>query len=230
MAGETNEKEAEESTGHARLLKKYPILGWIGLFLFVGTTGAHTTAPTVLPNPFLNLSFQNQRLSAEIDRISLQTVLSALSAQLPVQFIVKGINQDNLVSTSFTNLPFDQGLERLLVGYDYAIVHFPIGRFPSAVPSGQQIEVIVLSRNQNSSTLASWGTAEILSPPALSQSPAASNHQEPTSEDHTLNPETPNYADEQNVTPLLKQALENSDPEIPQLIQDLLTKSGSFHE
>lgn len=209
--------------------KKWVMFCVIVLLLLGGQTEGYAVTPSFGPDPSLKLSVENQQISAQIHHMSLQKVLSALTTQSPVKFILQGIDQDTLISTSFTNLPFDQGLERLLLGYDYAIIHVS-NDAPRLTEASHQIrEVMIFSRDSHTNLTPSPAPPLIIAPNVVGQllfdQPHVKRQQDAQrTDDHSGSSESTSGIDEQGLIPLLEQALGETDPETPQLVQELLNR------
>jgi hypothetical protein len=134
---------------------------YIVLILVGGETAA--TASREIASPSLYLSVQNQRLTAQIDQAPLRKVLEALTEQMPITITLMGFEGENALSESFTDLPLEEGIERLLQRQDYALRYARPD--PNRRPSGQSriVEIFVLPRQKPSSSTTSPETQSVMS-------------------------------------------------------------------
>lgn len=209
--------------------KKWAMFCVTVLLLLGKQTEGYAATPSYVPDPSLKLSVENQHISAQIHHMSLQTVLSALSMQSTVTFILHGIDQDTLISTSFSNLPFEQGLERLLLGYDYAIIHVNSDAPRLTETSRQTREVMIFSRDSHTNPTSSNAPPLTIAPNVVGQllfgQPHAKRQQDvQQTEDHSRSSESTSGIDEQGLLPLLEKAIGETDPETPQLVQEILNR------
>ncbi len=104
-------------------------------------TFAWPVTDTIAPQTIF-FSQDDHTLTVNLDNFPLREALQNLANQLPITITLKGITGQKKLSTRFTHLPVEQGIERLLQGQDYAILY-------SHAPSSQQAlpkEIIVLPR------------------------------------------------------------------------------------
>lgn len=208
--------------------KKWVMFYVIVLLLLGGQAEGYAVTPSYVPDPSLKLSVENQHISAQIHHMPLQTVLSTLSMQSPVKFILQGIDQDTLISTSFTNLPFEQVLERLLLGYDYAIIHVSSDAPRLTETSRQMREVMIFSRDSHTNSTSSHAPPLIIAPNVVGQllfdQPHMKRQQDVQQTEGHSPSESTSGIDEQGLIPLLEEALGETDPETPQLVQEILNR------
>ena len=89
----------------------------------------------------------NQQFSANIIRAPLEQVLHTISSYGLIQFVVKGNIENDQVSSSFRHLSLEKTLEKILVKYDFAIIHHQVSATQSTSELPYHTEVVVLSRN-----------------------------------------------------------------------------------
>ena len=104
-------------------------------------------ASEMMSSQEIRFSPQDQELTAHFDKVPLHEVLQVLTDQLPVTITIMGFGGHTRLSTTFTNLPLEQGIERLLQGQDYALLY-------SQAASSQrpQLKEIIVLPRQGSST------------------------------------------------------------------------------
>ncbi|GJL63920.1 MAG: hypothetical protein NPIRA04_25740 [Nitrospirales bacterium] len=113
-----------------------------------------TTSPTIvtcaasdtITSHALIFSRSDQTLTAHIDRIALRDVLQVLANRLWITITLFAFEGSTRLSTRFTALPVEQGIERLLHGQDYALLYSGI----QASHSTHLKEIIVLPRSHSS--------------------------------------------------------------------------------
>ncbi len=128
----------------ARLTKI--IIGCCLLFMGLGTIvdiSAHAE-----PQSSLSVSMHNQRFSANIIRAPLEEVLTTFTSYGLIQFVIKGDVRNDLISTSFRHLSLEESLEKLLVKYDFAIIHHQVDASPNTSKFPHLTDVVILSRNR----------------------------------------------------------------------------------
>ena len=172
-------------------------------------------------------SQEEQTLTVTLDNIPLREVLQTLADQLPVIITLKGFECRQRLSTIFTHLPLEQGIERLLQGQDYALLY-------SQPNSAQQVflkEIIVLPR-QISSTSSTSSEAIVVMSPRVNQQKSSVNTLKPNKSNqnneliqlaNTIEvlvqqsdqQDTPNH-------PLFTQASQDQDPRIRAIARALL--------
>ncbi len=137
------------------------ILGCCLLFLVVGITLDRSVHAA--PQSSLSLSMHNQQFSAHIIRAPLEQVLHTISSYGPIQFVIKGNVEKDQISSSFRHLSLEETLEKILVKYDFAIIHHQVDvtQHTSEVP--YRTEVVILSRN-HSETISDSNENSLISP------------------------------------------------------------------
>jgi len=127
-----------------------------------------------IASPILNFSNTEQTLTAQVDKGSLHTVLQVLANRLAITITLRGVEENTHFSTHFSNLPLEQGIERLLHGLDYALLY---SRVHASQPA-QLKEMIVLARPHSSTHTLSTET-EIMMLPMNHQSEFLKAHTQP---------------------------------------------------
>ena len=120
-----------------------------------------------LVSPSLSLSVENQRLTVHIQQVSLREVLETLIEQVPITVTIKGFEGKNPISATFTDLPFIEGVERLLQGQDYALLYQRTDSGSRSSGQAQLAEIFVLPRHNPSSSTTLHETQLVLSPEKL---------------------------------------------------------------
>lgn len=113
-----------------------------------------TTSPTIvtcaasdtIASHALIFSKSDQTLTAHIDRIALRDVLQVLANRLSITITLLAFEGSTRLSTRFTALPVEQGIERLLQGQDYALLYSGV---QASLPTHLK-EIIVLPRSHSS--------------------------------------------------------------------------------
>lgn len=92
----------------------------------------------------LSLSVRGERLSAKIQGVPLEIVLSELARQAQVKVSVADSVKGELVSAEFENLSLEQGIRRILYSKDYALVYSdqPASRRGHGGPTVMEIHVV----------------------------------------------------------------------------------------
>ncbi len=129
----------------ARLTKT--IIGCCLLFMGLGITVDKCVHAA--PQSSLSLSMHNQQYSANIIRAPLEQVLTTLTSYVPIQFVIKGNVENDLVSSSFRNLSLEESLEKLLTRYDFAIIHNQVDAAQNTSEFPYRTEIVILSRNHS---------------------------------------------------------------------------------
>ncbi|MEX0830502.1 MAG: hypothetical protein WD032_09690 [Nitrospirales bacterium] len=164
----------------------------------------------------------NQQFSAQILRAPLEQVLTTLNAYTYFRFTIQGNAKDDLISSSFLHLSLLESLERLLLGYDYAIIQhrFDSNSPPSQFPS--LMEVVILSRN-SSQPLSREAKPSWHSSPQTSTQPLLLRANQVLEQPHRTEPL--DFMSEHGSSDLqatVKEALQDSDPDARSLIEELL--------
>lgn len=131
-----------------------------------------STTTGMMDSRALTFSQEDQTLTANIDGDSLKEVLQVLANQLPVTITMMGFIRDTPLSTIFTDLPLEQGIERLLQGQDYALLY-------SRASASQLKEIIVLPRQDASTNSPSAETMAVISPTENHQKLSETQKQHP---------------------------------------------------
>jgi hypothetical protein len=87
------------------------------LFLWACGGGTDSGSHDVL------LSIHDERMSATLRQDSVGAVFAELARQTGIQVHVEGAAAIETVSAEFTNLPFDEGIKRILQGKNYALTY-----------------------------------------------------------------------------------------------------------
>ncbi|WP_447968536.1 hypothetical protein [Nitrospira sp. M1] len=114
----------------------------------------------VIETPTIRFSRTHHTLSAHIDRLSFHHVLQQLANQLSITMTLQGVKKDHRFSTTFTDLPLQQGIERLLLGHDYALLYSQ----PNSAHHAQLKEIIVLPRMHASTSIPVDDTEIVMRP------------------------------------------------------------------
>ena len=135
-------------------------LGLVLSFVTMSNTTFVSAASNFTNSERLVFSPNHQKLTVHVDNVPLREVLQELSDRLAVTVTLMGFTGDMPLSTTFTDLPLEQGLEKLLQGKDYALLH------RSTAPSlnTQLKEIIVLPRLDSSSSSQAAETRVVMSP------------------------------------------------------------------
>ena len=128
-------------------------------------------SPQKTGSDVVSFSKKDQTLTVKLDNTPLHPVLQHLADQLPVTIILQGLDGQEALSRSFTNLSIELGIERLLQGHDYAIVYPRTHFVHPALPK----EIIVLPRGTISKNPNSSESRIIMSPIIVQQNTLASD-------------------------------------------------------
>ena len=124
-----------------------------------------SASPHSTDMPRTVISVAHQKLTVHIDNVPLHEVLQELSEQLSLTVTIVGNIEDRLVSATFADLPIEQGLENLLSGQDYALLH----RLPDLFSGIPFKEIVVLPRGDVSSNSTPEKRTVVMSPQRTSQ-------------------------------------------------------------
>lgn len=109
-------------------------------------TNVICAAPDTITSHALIFSRSDQTLTAHIDRVPLRDVLQVLANRLSITITLLEFEGSTRLSTRFTALPVEQGIERLLQGQDYALLYSGV---QASHPTHLK-EIIVLPRSHSS--------------------------------------------------------------------------------
>ncbi len=123
------------------------IVGFYLLFIFLGMPFVNPIL--AVPQSSLSLSIQNQQFSATIIRVPLEEVLTTLTSYGPIRFVIKGDVKNDKISASFRHLSLEESLEKLLIRYDFAIIHRQDDAAQDTSYFPYHTEVVILSRNHS---------------------------------------------------------------------------------
>lgn len=123
------------------------ILGFYLLFLSLGVI--FESPVHAAPLSSLSLTMHNQQFSAHIIRAPLEQVLHTISSYGPIQFVIKGNVENDLVSSSFRHLSLEESLEKILVKYDFAIIHHQVHVAQNTSEFPYRTEVVILSKSRS---------------------------------------------------------------------------------
>ena len=135
-------------------LRQFTITLFLVFAIFISQTTFVTASSEHVSSHRLVVTKDQRKLTAKIEHVPLQDVLQDLANRLSINVSLLGFDGPHRVSTSFTELPIEQGIERLLQGQDYALLY--------TGPSSSHIkEIIVLSRQNTANHSSSTRTAEV---------------------------------------------------------------------
>lgn len=98
----------------------------------------------------LTLSVQKDTLNAQLYQVLLHEVFRELSQQIALIVALQASFVHKPVSTAFTDLPLAEGLEKILIGTDYALTHTNKLFSPSSDEIRQFWDITVMSRVKKS--------------------------------------------------------------------------------
>jgi len=92
----------------------------------------------------MTLRVHEGRISVEAAQVPLHHLLDVLAQHASLMVTVNGTVGQRSVSVSFSDLPLAEGLDRILVGTDYAVVGARSSKEGALMPGAKKLEVVVL--------------------------------------------------------------------------------------
>ncbi len=152
-------KDRLAPTGRLTPLRRRSLVGFLGAVLFFLVTGipqgvvfADTTSGTV------DFSVRGNLLSVQIDQASLREVLGKLARQIPLTVTAPSSVLQDRVSMTFTNVPLEEGIERILQGRQFALISTRSSDTQGRPTQAKVLEIVVLDSADSPSPRASLET------------------------------------------------------------------------
>jgi len=135
------------------------LIGWfttiavMGFVHFPSTVQARELEHLAKVPARIDLEVHGTRVSGVIQQAPLQQVLQHLGLLLPLTLDISAQSPNPQISVTFTNMPIDQALDRLLHGQNYALSHLPTTNKP--LTPEQPIHVILLPLTPSTASMPS---------------------------------------------------------------------------
>ena len=123
------------------------LVGFLGAVLFFLVTGLpQGVVRADTPSGTVDLSVRGTLLSVQIDQASLGEVLGALARQIPLTVTAPNSVLQGRVSMTFTNVPLEEGIERILQGRHFALISTRSSDNQGRLTQAKVLEIVVLNR------------------------------------------------------------------------------------
>lgn len=207
--------------------------GWVAAIAITGACVLPAAAETIVPSPSWQLTVRGGRMTARVQDAPLETVLREISRRVPMTVSIQGAVARELVSVQFRDLPVEEGIRKVLQGREYAIIH----RTPPFAGAGGQEqagprEVIVFSGpgSETSGADAWMSVGDGTGPPRVPAPGRGGGGPKPGTlmgelEEMGELEQMGELADEDELLPVVAQALEDRDPRVREKAMEVLEES-----
>jgi len=110
------------------------------------------------PSGTVDLSVRGNLLSVQINQASLREVLGKLARQIPLRVSAPSPVLQDRVSMTFTNVPLEGGIERILQGQPFALISTRASDTQGFPAQAKVLEIVVLNRADSPSPMDSLET------------------------------------------------------------------------
>jgi len=152
-------KDRLAPSGRGTSLRRWSLVGFLGGVLFFLVTGlpqGMVRADT--PSGTVDLSVRGNLLSVQINQASLREVLGALARQIPLTVTAPSPVLQDRVTMTFTNVPLEEGIERILQGRQFALISTRASDTQGLPAQAKVLEIVVLNSADSPSPMASLET------------------------------------------------------------------------